>query len=456
VFKLRAPGMSLDRIPMFVWAQLVTAFMVIFAMPAVMLCSSMLSMDRMQHVGTHFFNAAEGGDALLWQHMFWFFAHPEVYIVFVPATGFVSAILPSFTRRPLFGYTAILLSTIATAFIGFGVWVHHMFVTPLPELGQGLFSAASMMIAIPNGVQIFCWLASLTGGRIRIRAPMLYVLGFFPVFVLGGLTGVMLASSALDAQVHDTYFVVAHLHYVLIGGAVFPLFGAFYYWFPKWTGRLLNERLGAVNFWLLFIGFNLTFFPMHILGLNGMPRRVYTYLPETGWGRMNLLATAGSMVLAVAVLSFVVNVLWSRRRGKPAGDDPWGAGTLEWAAASPPDRWNFHFPTAVRGRDPLWENPPDTPVVAGLSSAVRETLATTVHDARPEHRYHLAEDSIWPFLTACVVGAMFVGLIFHPAALPWGILAGSITLAGWAWPNRKLESLREPKEPSGVPAWTRT
>src|SRR5436853_151681 len=259
-FKQRAPGMTLDRIPLFVWAMLVTSFLIIFAMPAVMVASTMLILDRL--VGTHFFNPAEGGDALLWQHLFWFFGHPEVYIIFIPATGVVSMIIATFSRRRIVGYLAVVLSLVSTGFIGFGLWVHHMFATGIPELGQGFFTAASIMIAIPSGTQVFCWIATLWDGRLTLKSPLLFVLGFFVIFVIGGLTGVMLAGEPLDLQLHDTFFVVAHLHYVLIGGAVFPLFAAFHYWFPKFTGRMLDERLAAWTFWLLFIGFNLTFFPM--------------------------------------------------------------------------------------------------------------------------------------------------------------------------------------------------
>ncbi|HEX7771660.1 MAG TPA: cbb3-type cytochrome c oxidase subunit I, partial [Pyrinomonadaceae bacterium] len=288
-FKMRAPGMTLNRIPLFVWAQVITGFMIIFAMPAVMLASGTLASDRL--IDTHFFNPAEGGDAILYQHLFWFFGHPEVYIIFIPALGFISPIVVTFARRKIFGYLPMVLSLIATGFIGFGLWAHHMFATPIPQMGQSFFSAASMMIAIPSGIQIFCWIATLWGGRLNFKTPLYFVLGFFVIFVLGGLTGVMQASVPLDLQLHDTFFVVAHFHYVLIGGAVFPLFGAFYYWFPKWSGRMLSEWAGRWNFWLMFIGFNLVFFPMHILGLNGMPRRVYTYLPETGWGTLNLIAS---------------------------------------------------------------------------------------------------------------------------------------------------------------------
>ena len=440
VFKQKAVGMSLNRLPLFVWAQVVTSFMVIFAMPAVMLCSTMLSADRLTNISTHFYNPAEGGDVLLWQHLFWFFAHPEVYIIFIPATGFLSAIIPTFSRRPMFGYIPLVLSNTAVAFIGFGVWVHHMFATPLPDLGQGLFTASSLMIVIPNGVQIFCWLATMWSGKLHIRTPMLFVLGFIATFVIGGLTGVMLASVSVDLQIHDTFFVVAHLHYVLIGGAVFPLFGAFYYWFPKWTGRMLNERLGAWNFALLFIGFHLTFWPMHHLGLHGMTRRVYTYLPETGWATLNHLATIGAFVIAVSVLLFIINVLRSRRRGEIAGDDPWGAGTLEWATASPPPVYGFRYPPTAQGRDPLWENAPDAPVISGLSLDKRQVLVTTTLDALPDHRYNLAGETIWPFLLALGTALTLIwGGIFHPIGVVIGAVWITIALYGWFWSARNAK-----------------
>ncbi|MGE5102638.1 MAG: cbb3-type cytochrome c oxidase subunit I, partial [Deltaproteobacteria bacterium] len=315
-FKMRAPGMSLNRIPLFVWAQLVVAFMIVFAMPAVAAGSTfMLAADRA--VNTHWFNYAEGGDVLLWQHIFWFFGHPEVYIIFLPALGFISPIVETFSRRKVFGYTALVMSNITTAFFAFGLWVHHMFATPVPELGQSLFTAASMLIAIPTGVQIFCWIATMWAGRPRFATPLLFILGFIFTFVNGGITGVMLASVAFDKQAHDTFFVVAHLHYVLLGGGVMPLFGAFYYWYPKVTGRMLSETLGKWHFWLFVIGVNVTFFPMHILGLNGMPRRVYTYLAATGWGPLNLLATLGAVTIAVSVLVFIINAVKSWRGGEP-------------------------------------------------------------------------------------------------------------------------------------------
>jgi cytochrome c oxidase subunit I+III len=438
VFKQRAPGMSLNRIPLAVWAQVITSFMVIFAMPAIMLASGLLAMDRLTHVNTHFFNPAEGGDALLYQHLFWFFGHPEVYIIFIPATGFVSTIVSTFSRRKTFGYPLMVLSLVSIAFIGFGLWVHHMFATPLPRLGQSFFSGSSMMIAIPSGIQVFCWLTTMLAGKPQFKTPLLWVVGFILIFVLGGLTGVMLASVSIDLQVHDTFFVVAHFHYVLIGGAVFPLFGAFYYWFPKFTGRLMNETLGKWNFWLMFLGFNLTFFPMHILGLHGMTRRIYTYVAETGWGSLNLLATMGAATMATSVLLFIINVLWSRRKGPLAGDNPWGAATLEWSTTSPPLQCNYFPLPTVKSRYPVWEDH-DASVVVGLSSKTREVLITTVLDAQPHHRFELATDSIWPLALAITGGGSFICAIFTPWAIPIGAFLSLIVLVGWFWRGNEPE-----------------
>ena len=433
VFKCRAPGMSLDRMPLFVWAMLVQSFMVIFAMPWVATASQFIAMDRLVH--THFFDVELGGDAILWQHLFWFFGHPEVYIIFVPALGFVSSIVSTFTRRQVFGYPAMVLSLIATAVLGFGLWVHHMFATGLPQLGESFFTAASLTIAIPSGIQIFCWIATIWSGRPRITVPMLWVLGFVVVFIIGGFTGVMVASVPFDQQVHDTYFIVAHFHYVLIGGAVFPLFGAVYYWFPKVTGRMLSERLGRWQFWLFFVGVNLTFFPMHQLGFEGMPRRVYTYLAETGWGSLNLLASVGAAIIALSVLFFLINVARSLRGGSPASRDPWGAATLEWAAASPPRPYNFAFIPVVKDLGPLWTFPGELPAVTGLRTDVRDVLLTTLIDARPDSRHRHPTPSIWPFLAGIATGIFFIALVFTP----WGAVIGVPILAaaffGWAWPR---------------------
>jgi cytochrome c oxidase subunit I+III len=442
VFKLRAPGMALNRIPLFVWSETVQAFMIIFAMPSVMLVSSMLAMDRLTNVSTQFFNPAEGGDVLLYQHFFWFFGHPEVYIIFIPATGFVSMIVTTFSRRTIFGYTAMVLSLISIGFMGFGLWVHHMFATPVPELGKSFFTGASMMIAIPSGIQIFCWLATLSLGRPHFRMPLVWVCGFIALFVLGGLTGVMLASVPIDRQLHDTFFVVAHFHYVLIGGMVFPLFGAIYYWFPKWTGRMLGERLGRWHFALFFIGFNLTFFPMHQLGLVGMPRRVYTYGEGTNWGGLNFLATSGAALMGAAVTLFLLNVWFSRRRGVRSGDNPWGGPTLEWATSSPPPRYNFARLPTVEHRDALWAQRPETPVVVGLSTDNRETLSTTIMDAQPEHRHDFGPDSVWPFTLAIITFGCITGVIFHPVAFPIGLACAFPVLFAWFWRDNEPKRLR--------------
>jgi cytochrome c oxidase subunit I+III len=435
IFKTRAPGMSLNRMPLFVWAMLVTAFMVIFAMPTIVACSSFLLLDRL--VGTHFYNPAEGGDSLLWQHLFWFFGHPEVYIIFVPALGIVSSIISAFTWRPIFGYPAMVMSLVATGFIGFGLWVHHMFATGLPALGLEYFTAASIVIAIPTGIQIFCWIASLWRGRPRFHTPLLFVLGFFAIFVLGGLSGVTLASVPFDLQVHDSYYVVAHFHYVLLGGAVFPLIGGIYFWFPKFTGRMMNDALGKWNFWLLFIGFNITFFPMHILGLEGMPRRVYTYPDNMGWNTLNFVASAGALLLVLGGALFVYNVVRSYSWGLAASENPWGAETLEWSVSSPPPVYNFVHVPVVEGRCALWDRSADPPIVTGIRSDCREVLVTDVMDGEPVHKAEYPEPSIWPFLCAVVTSAFFLGSIFTPWALPVSIVPLAVTLIGWFWPKKK-------------------
>jgi cytochrome c oxidase subunit I+III len=447
VLKMRAPGMSFSRLPLLVWSQLITAGMVMFAMPAVATASIMLGADRL--IATHFFNEAEGGNTLLWQHLFWFFGHPEVYIIFLPALGMVSQIVTTFTRRPVFGYPVMVAAMIATGVIGFGLWVHHMFSTSVHQLSQSFFTAASTMIAIPTGVQIFCWLATIWLGRPQWRTPMLFVGGFIGVFMIGGLSGIMVASVPLDLQLHDTYFVVAHLHYVLLGGSVLPLMGAFYYWFPKVTGRMMSERLGRWHFWLLVVGLNVTFFPMHFLGLEGMPRRVWTYLDGMGWGSLNLTASIGAVIIVAGMAVFTVNIFRSLSRGERAGANPWGADTLEWATTSPPPAYNFVDTPVVTSREGLWAYDGEIPVVTGLRSDRPEALVTTIMKTEPLYRHELPEPTWAPLVMAIVIGAMLITGIFSP----WGVAVGSFLIIVpyyfWAWPTREEHErhLREEGKP---------
>jgi cytochrome c oxidase subunit I+III len=438
-FKFRAPGMSIHRMPILVWAMVVISFMILFAMTTVALGSAFLASDRL--IGTHLFNPAEGGDPLLWQHLFWYFGHPEVYIMFLPGLAILSHIVATFSGRSIIGYPAIVLAIVAQGILSFGLWVHHMFATGLPQLGQSFFTATSMIIAIPTGVQIFCWIATMWSGKVRLTTPMLFVFGFLFVFVIGGMTGVMIASVPFDLQAHDTYFIVAHFHYVLIGGVVFPFVAALYYWFPKFSGRLLSEKLGRINFALLFIGTNVTFFPMHWLGLDGMTRRIYTYSEASGWGDLNLLATIGSWIIATGVVTLVVNILWSLLKGERAGPNPWNAGTLEWDAVSPPRPYGaLHIPV-VQSREPLWSRTPDEPVVSGLEDEKREALITSLLDATPQLRQKHPGPTVAPLMAGVATAATFITVIFTP----WGLVVGGMVLLPalivWGWPRGGKENL---------------
>jgi cytochrome c oxidase subunit I len=433
ILKTRAPGMTLARMPLYVWAMLVVAVMIVFSMPSIALASSFLISDRL--VGTQFYNSWEHGDALLWQHLFWFFGHPEVYIIFLPATGFVSTIVETFCRRPMFAYPVVVLSLVSTGILSFGLWVHHMFATGLPRVGYSFYTAASMSVAIPTGLQIFCWLATMWDGRPRFQVPMLYVVGFIVTFVIGGLSGVIIAAVPLDLQLHDTYFIVAHFHYVLIGGAVFPLLGALTYWFPKMTGRMMSETLGKISFWLIFLGFQLAFFPMHFAGLLGMPRRVYTYPAGLGLELPNLLSTIGAFVVATAVLLFVINAVESLFRGAIASDNPWDAAGLEWATSSPPPTYNFEHIPVVESRTPLWDAAGELPVVTGLRVDEKELLLTTVVAAIPDLREPVPQPSVWPFISAIATAVLFIASIFSPWAVLFGAVPVGIALTAWFWPK---------------------
>lgn len=353
IFKLRAPGMSINRMPLFAWMVLVQSFLLLFALPSLTAADVFLLLDR--HLGTHFYQYAANGDPLLWQHLFWSFGHPEVYILILPAFGIISEVLPVFSRKPIFGYTFIAWSGVAIGFLSFTVWAHHMFAVGLPPIAQAFFATSTTLIAIPTAVKIFNWIGTIYGGKLSFKVPMLFALGFIAMFLIGGLNGVALAIVPVDYQLTDTYFVVSHLHYVLFGGTALGVFAGIYYWFPKMTGKLLSERLGQIQFWLLMIGLNLAFFPMHISGMLGMPRRIYTYPGYMGWNELNLLSSIGAFIVGAGVMVFVYNVFISLKNGELAGDDPWNAFTLEWDTSSPPKKYNFLTIPVVRSRRPLYD-----------------------------------------------------------------------------------------------------
>jgi cytochrome c oxidase subunit I len=357
---MRGPGMTLGRMPVFVWTALTVSAMTLFILPPLTAAQIMLLLDRF--LGAHFFDTQAGGSAVMWQHFFWFFGHPEVYVLMLPGFGFVSEIIPVFSRKVIFGYATLVFATVSIGAVSLSTWAHHMFVVGLGATLNSFFALSTMLIAVPTGIKIFNWLATMYGGHIRFRTPMLFCCAFLFQFLCAGLTGVMLAVAPFDWQLSDSYFVVAHFHFVLIGGLVFTIFAAIYYWFPKATGRMLSERLGRWHFWLLVIGFNLTFLTMHIQGLLGMPRRIYTYPHDRGWEIWNLVTTLGVPLQALAILIFAVNVVLALWRGERAGDDPWDGWTLEWATTSPPPDYNFETIPVVGSRRPVWDlKHPDDP-----------------------------------------------------------------------------------------------
>jgi cytochrome c oxidase subunit I+III len=439
ILKTRTPGMAIHRMPLYAWYILVTAFMIVFGFPPLILGSILLEIERA--FGLPFFDASLGGDPLLWQHLFWVFGHPEVYIIFLPAAGIVTTILPAFARRPVVGYAWVVLAVIGTGFISFGLWVHHMFAVGIPLLSLAFFSAASMAVAIPTGIQVFVWIVTLWTGRPVMKTPLLFILGFLFIFVLGGLTGVMVAMVPFDWQVHDTHFVVAHLHYVLFGGMVFPLFAAFYYWLPLFSGRAPSERLSRLVFWTIFLGFNLTFLPMHATGLLGMPRRVYTYMPELGWDLLNLVSTVGGFLSAVGVGMFVIDIALHFFLGNRARANPWDAGTLEWAIDTPVPPYNFASQPLVEEREPLWHNPETAEktrrgeyFLGRDDVTLRETMVTDTLHARPEYVAVLPGNTHTPLVAALLTSLFFIGFL---TKLYWLAAAGAAlavcALLVWAW-----------------------
>jgi heme/copper-type cytochrome/quinol oxidase subunit 1 len=416
--------------------------------PAVSLAFLMLWMDR--QFGTHFFDPAGGGQPLLWQHLFWIFGHPWVYAIVLPAMGMVSDGLPVFCRRPLVGYSFVALSTVATMILGFGVWVHHMFATGLPGLGLSFFSGASIAITLPSAVAVFAWLATIWLSRPVITTAFLFFSSMILLFVIGGVSGFMTASVPVDWQLTDTYFVVAHLHYVLIGINVFPVVGAGYFWFPKMTGRMLDERLGRWNFWTMFLGFNLAFLPMHLTGLFGMPRRIYTYADGMGWDSLNLITSIGSFVFAIGVLLFFINVFRSLKNGATAGANPWDAPTLEWSVSSPPPPYNFAIIPTVASRHPLWEKRlEEGGAMSSLDRGMlldqgKETIGTSALDAAPDIVLEMPEDSVAPLLVAVGAAILFAGLLLKIwACVGAGGAVVAAALLLWLWPRRQLRE-REP------------
>jgi len=433
ILNMRAPGMSLFRMPLFVWMTLVTSFLIIFAMPVIAVALFELMFDRL--FDANFFNAAKGGTPLLWQHMFWLFGHPEVYILILPAMGIVSEVLPTFSRKPLFGYPFVVFSGVAIGFMSWGVWAHHMYTTGLGSVANSAFGVSTILISIPTGVKIFNWMATLWGGSISFKTPLYFAVGFIAMFTIGGLTGVTHSIVPADYQQQDTYYVVAHFHQVLFGGAIFGLFSGIYYWFPKFTGRMLSEAWGKLHFWLMFIGFNLTFQPMMVLGLLGMPRRVQSYPDGYGWGFWNAMATFGGFTIAVSILVFIYNVIVSLRHGEVAGEDPWDARTLEWTIPSPPPPYNFAEIPQVHALDDFWhrkyaEDPQGMPIPVPVGASA-QTDGGHGDGHGDGHGIHLPSPSYMPIIAAAGMPLIGLGLIYDAALVAVGAAVMVVGLYLW-------------------------
>lgn len=448
LLRMRASGMSINRLPILVWGTFTASVANLVAVPAVSLAFLMLWLDR--QIGTHFFDVVNQGRPLLWQHLFWMFGHPWVYVVVLPAMGIVSDALPTFCRRPLVAYAAVVIATVATMAIGFIVWVHHMFATGMSTAALSFFGATSTLISIPSAVAVFAWIATIWLGRPVYRVPFLFFVGFILSFVIGGVSGVMTSAVSFDLQLTGTYFVVAHLHYVLLGINVFPVIGGIYYWFPKFTGRMTHETLGKISFWVMFIGFNVGFFPMHISGLLGMPRRIYTYSDDMGWNTSNLITSIGSFIFAIGILIFLIDIFISLRRGQTAGDNPWDAPTLEWSVPSPPPAYNFAVLPHVASRHPLWEKRLGMVRLSTLNEGYmldhgREALGTSPLQANPDIILKMPGDSYLPFFLGLSSATMLIAVLLH-SWLGAGLLAvaSGFVIMLWLWPERLLIQRESP------------
>ena len=436
ILKLRAPGMSLNRMPLFCFAFLAVAFSLLFALPSLSLATLFLELDR--QLGFHFYDTTHGGSPLLWQNLFWIFGHPEVYIIILPAFGIATSIIPTFVHRRMVMFPLVALAELLVAFLGFGVWVHHMFAVGLATVTTVYFAAVSLIIVIPSAIQLFAWITTILAGTPDYKTPLLWIVGFIVFFLIGGLSGITVAAIPFDQQVNASYYIVAHFHFVIFGAAVFPILGGMYYWFPKVTGRMYHEAAGKLSFWLVFLGTWVTFFPMHIVGLEGMPRRIFTYPSYVGWTALNMLESVGSYLLGAGLLLVVVNLAVSLRRGAPASENPWNGETLEWATSSPPPPYNYAVIPTVSSAYPMWDREDREHDVArlergeGVLARGHETPASTVQDAELDEVLAMPPHSLLPLLLGIVLALMFIMLLVHHYLIALGIVGvGALGLAAW-------------------------